>query len=116
MAPQFDLTRKNFKQLVYRFLAYERREDIYDIITDLRGIEDKFFTGEDGIVAKEGLEAMDRQKDRMPIDEIRTDIGFILTIIMRRLNQLHPAEHGGRRRTRSRRPLSRRISKKRIVR
>jgi len=110
MSPYTDLTREKFKEILDVFTNSPTRENLDDIIADLKGVGSEFFTGDGGDDAKASLQSLIENKDDMSDLGIKGELLYILFVIKGRVDELLPAEGGGRRRkTRSRRrPLGRR--------
>jgi hypothetical protein len=69
--------------------------ELNNVISDIEELDPQFFTGPDGEMARESLDTLREQKDRMPEHEIKSDLRFILELLGNR--------QGGRRRRKSRR-------------
>ena len=74
-------------------------ENVISDISDIRKLDPEIFTGPNGQIINESLDALLEQKDRMPEHEIRSNLGFILVSISEKLAE----RQGGRRGRKSRR-------------
>jgi hypothetical protein len=118
MAPQVPSKEERLREISEDLADAKGLGELDNIISDIEGLDPQFFAGEDGEMARESLDALRNQKDRMPEHEIRSDLRFILELLGNRPVvggvPVHPPRHGGRRRkTRSTKPLGRRGRKSR---
>lgn len=74
-------------------------ENVISDILDIRKLDPEIFTGPNGQIINESLDALLEQKDRMPEHEIRSNLGFILVSISEKLAE----RQGGRRGRKTRR-------------
>jgi hypothetical protein len=115
MAPQPPPSKEERLREIYEDLVDAKGlGELDNVISDIEGLDPQFFAGEDGEMARESLDALRNQKDRMPEHEIRSDLRFILELLGNRPVAVavpaYPPRHGGRRRRTRRGRKSRRKS------
>jgi hypothetical protein len=107
MAPQVPSKEEILREISEHLADAKGLGELNNVISEIEDLDPQFFAGEDGENARESLDALREQKDRMPEHEIRSDLRFILELLGK--------GHGGRRRRKSRRgrKTRRRISRRR---
>jgi hypothetical protein len=106
MKQPLDLTKKNLKEIFHNFYTYGTREGMYDVIYDLDRIDPELFRGEgarSGAWARQALDYLVEEKDRMSTDEINGELHLIFVFLRLRRLELFPDWWDGGRRRRTRR-------------
>ena len=105
MKQPLDLTKENLREIFRVFYTYGTREDMYDVIYDLDRIDPELFRDVrgHGAHARQALDYLVEQKDRMSDDEINGELLLIFVFLRLRRLELFPDWWDGGRRRRTRR-------------
>ena len=92
MKQPLDLTKENLREIFRKFYTNGRREDMYDVIYDLDRVEPELFTGVQGhgADARQVLDYLIKEKDRMSDDEINRELFLIFRFLRIRRFELFP--------------------------
>lgn len=119
MAPQVPSKEERLREIAEDLAGAQGLGELDNVISDIEGLDPQFFAGQDGEMARESLDALREQKDRMPEHEIRSDLRFILELLgngpVAVAVPAYPPRQGGRRRkSRRNRKRNRRTKKVRV--
>jgi hypothetical protein len=104
MKQPLDLTKKNLKEIFHNFYTFGTREGMYDVIYDLDRIDPELFRdGRGRRYARQALDYLVEEKDRMSDDEINEELHLIFVFLRLRRLELFPDWWDGGRRRRTRR-------------